>query len=64
LGLAILKGDRMFLYAAIIFGILAFIAGIFGFTNVATGSAEIAKILFAIFFIGLIVFFVLGFLFV
>ena len=53
---------NMFLYWALIFFVLSIVAGFFGFSNVAAGSAGIAKILFSIFAIGVIIFLVLGFL--
>lgn len=52
----------MFLKWAIIFAVLALIAGLFGFSNIAAGSATIAKILFVIFLIGVLVFVILGFM--
>lgn len=44
---------------AIIFLVVALIAGVFGFTGIARGSAQIAKILFFLF----VVLFVLALLF-
>ena len=44
---------------ALIFFVLAAIAGLFGFTNLATGAADIGKVLFFIF---LVVFAVIGIL--
>lgn len=41
----------MLLYWTAIFFIIALIAGIFGFTKIAEGSADVAKILFFIFII-------------
>ncbi len=52
----------MFLKWALIFGVLSVIAGFFGFSGIAAGSAGIAKGLFTIFAIGVIIFLVLGFL--
>lgn len=52
----------MFLKWAIIFGIIAAIAGFFGFTGVAAGSAGIAKTLFIISLIGALIFVILGFM--
>ncbi len=54
----------MFLKWALIFFLLSIVAGFFGFTNIAAGSAGIAKGLFFIFAIGVIIFLVLGFLIV
>lgn len=45
---------------ALIFFIVAIIAGFFGFYNVASASVGIAKILFFIFLIGFLVTLVLG----
>jgi uncharacterized membrane protein YtjA (UPF0391 family) len=36
---------------AVIFFIVALIAGVFGYTGIAAGSAEIAKVLFFIFLV-------------
>jgi uncharacterized membrane protein YtjA (UPF0391 family) len=44
-----------------IFLIVAIVAAIFGFTNIATGAAAIAKILFFIFIAVWLVMIVLGF---
>jgi uncharacterized membrane protein YtjA (UPF0391 family) len=54
----------MFMKWAIILGIVAAIAGFFGFTGVAAGTAGIAKTLFIISLIGALIFVVLGFLIV
>jgi uncharacterized membrane protein YtjA (UPF0391 family) len=53
---------NMFLKWALIFFLLSLVAGFFGFSNVAAGSAGIAKLLFFIFAIGVIIFLLLGFL--
>jgi uncharacterized membrane protein YtjA (UPF0391 family) len=45
---------------AVIFLIIALIAGLFGFTDVSAASAGIAKILFAIFLIGFFLVVVFG----
>lgn len=45
---------------ALIFLVISLIAGLFGFTNIASGSAEIAKLLFFIFLAICVVLFVLG----
>jgi uncharacterized membrane protein YtjA (UPF0391 family) len=45
---------------AVIFLIVAMIAALFGFTDVAAASAQIAKVLFAIFLILFLVAVVLG----
>lgn len=54
----------MFLKWAIIFAILAFITGLLGFTKISSGSATIARILFAFFLIGVLIFVILGFVIV
>jgi len=45
---------------AAIFFVIAIIAAIFGFGGVAEGAADIAKVLFFIFIIGLVLILVLG----
>ena len=45
---------------AIIFFVVALIAGALGFSGVAAGAAGIAKILFVLFLIGAIVTFLIG----
>ena len=52
-------GDSMFKWA-IIFAVVAVIAGLFGFTGIAAGSAAIAKFLFVAALIIFLVFLVLG----
>ena len=47
---------------AVIFLIIALVAAVFGFSDVAAASAGIAKILFAIFLIGFFVIVVFGLL--
>lgn len=54
----------MFLKWAIIFAVLAAVAGFFGFGGIAAGSAGIAKGLFTVFAIGVVIFLILGFLIV
>ncbi|MBD64892.1 MAG: DUF1328 domain-containing protein [Halobacteriovoraceae bacterium] len=49
------------LYWAVIFFIVALIAGVFGFGGVAAASAGIAQILFYIFLVGFVVSIVLHF---
>jgi uncharacterized membrane protein YtjA (UPF0391 family) len=46
---------------ALIFAIVALIAGGLGFTGVAGAAAGIAKVLFFLFLVGFVVFLVLGF---
>jgi uncharacterized membrane protein YtjA (UPF0391 family) len=45
---------------AAIMAILAIIAAIFGFTNLAEGFADIARILFFLFLVGMALLFALG----
>ncbi|PAT31768.1 DUF1328 domain-containing protein [Vandammella animalimorsus] len=45
---------------AVIFFVIALVAALFGFTSIATGASEIAKILFFVFIIFAIVTFVLN----
>jgi len=42
------KGKKMLQYA-VIFLVIALVAALFGFTGIAAGAAEIAKILFFVF---------------
>jgi uncharacterized membrane protein YtjA (UPF0391 family) len=45
-----MKGKKM-LHYAVVFFVIALIAGLFGFTGIAAGAVEIAKILFFIFIV-------------
>lgn len=54
----------MFLKWAMILGVVAAIAGLFGFTGIAAGFAGIAKTLFIISLIGALIFVILGFMIV
>lgn len=45
---------------AFLFLIISLIAAVFGFTGIAEGSADIAKVLFAIFLIVFVVLVILG----
>jgi uncharacterized membrane protein YtjA (UPF0391 family) len=45
---------------ALIFFIIAMVAGALGFTNIAAGAATIAKVLFGIFIVIFLIFLVLG----
>lgn len=47
---AFIQEDAMLRYAVVFF-IIALIAAVFGFTGIAAGAAEIAKILFFIFLV-------------
>ncbi|OTP80777.1 DUF1328 domain-containing protein [Caballeronia sordidicola] len=48
------------LHYAVIFFVIAIIAAVFGFTEIAAGAAEIAKILFYIFLVVFVVTLLLG----
>ena len=58
------KGEVLMLYWAVVFLVVAIIAGLFGFGGIASASAGIAQILFFIFLvllvISLIMYFVRG----
>jgi uncharacterized membrane protein YtjA (UPF0391 family) len=54
--------ERTMLKWALIFAVIALIAGGLGFGGVAGAAAGIAKILFFLFLIGFLVFLVLGFM--
>jgi uncharacterized membrane protein YtjA (UPF0391 family) len=45
---------------AVIFGIIAIIAGIFGFGGISESAAGIAKVLFFIFLVGFVIVLVFG----
>jgi len=45
---------------ALIFFLVAIVAGALGFTNIAAGAATIAKVLFGIFVVIFLIFLVLG----
>jgi uncharacterized membrane protein YtjA (UPF0391 family) len=45
---------------ALIFFVVAIVAGALGFTNIAAGAATIAKVLFGIFIVIFLIFLVLG----
>ena len=45
---------------AAIMAILAIVAAIFGFTNLAEGFADVARVLFFIFLVGVAILFALG----
>jgi uncharacterized membrane protein YtjA (UPF0391 family) len=59
-----IRNKNMFMKLALILGFVAVIAGLFGFTGIAAGSAGIAKALFMISIIGAVIFAILGFLIV
>jgi uncharacterized membrane protein YtjA (UPF0391 family) len=44
-------GAAAMLYYAVVFFVIALIAGLFGFTGVAAGAATIAKFLFGLFIV-------------
>jgi uncharacterized membrane protein YtjA (UPF0391 family) len=53
--------ESIMLKWALIFAVIALIAGALGFTGIAAGAAAIAKFLFVVFLILCLVFLVLGF---
>jgi uncharacterized membrane protein YtjA (UPF0391 family) len=53
--------ESVMLKWALIFAVIALVAGLFGFTGIAAGAAAIAKFLFVVFLILCVVFLVLGF---
>jgi len=54
-----LKGTQM-LHYAIVFFVIALVAALFGFTGIAAGAVEIAKILFFIFLVLFVISLVFG----
>jgi uncharacterized membrane protein YtjA (UPF0391 family) len=54
------EDDDAMLHYAIVFFIIAIIAAVFGFTGIAAGAAEIARILFYIFLVVFVVTLLLG----
>jgi len=52
--------ERLMLYYALIFFVVALVAALFGFGGIAAGAVEIAKILFFIFLILTVVSLVVG----
>jgi uncharacterized membrane protein YtjA (UPF0391 family) len=60
--MALVNGESVMLKWALIFAVVALIAGALGFTGMAGAAAGIAKILFFLFVIGFLVFLVLGFM--
>jgi uncharacterized membrane protein YtjA (UPF0391 family) len=55
-----LQGEDVMLKWALIFFIISLVAGLFGFTGIATGAAAVAKILFYIAVALFLLFLVLG----
>jgi uncharacterized membrane protein YtjA (UPF0391 family) len=55
-----LQGDNVMLKWALIFFIISLVAGVFGFTGIASGAAAVAKILFYIAVALFLLFLVLG----
>jgi uncharacterized membrane protein YtjA (UPF0391 family) len=55
-----LQGDDVMLKWALIFFIISLVAGVFGFTGIASGAAAVAKILFYIAVALFVLFLVLG----
>ena len=56
------SGENLMLYYAVVFFVIALIAGVLGFGGIAGAAAGIAKILFFVFVIMAVVTFVLGLL--
>jgi uncharacterized membrane protein YtjA (UPF0391 family) len=54
------KGTKTMLYWAVVFFIIALVAAIFGFTGIFVAAAGIAKILFVIFLVLLIISLIAG----
>jgi uncharacterized membrane protein YtjA (UPF0391 family) len=54
-----MKGKEM-LHYAIVFFVIALVAALFGFTGIAAGAVEIAKILFFVFLILFVVSLIMG----
>jgi uncharacterized membrane protein YtjA (UPF0391 family) len=54
------QGELNMLHYAVVFLVIALIAALFGFTGIAVGAAEIAKILFVVFLIFAAVSFAIG----
>mgnify|MGYP003950242309 CR=1 FL=1 len=54
-----MKGSKMLYYAAV-FLVIALIGGVLGFTGIAAGAVEIAKILFFIFIVLFVISLVMG----
>jgi uncharacterized membrane protein YtjA (UPF0391 family) len=55
-----LRGRQIMLYWALMFFIVAIVAGVFGFGSIAVGAAGIAKILFFVFLVLFLVSLVMG----
>jgi uncharacterized membrane protein YtjA (UPF0391 family) len=51
--------EKVMLYYAIVFLVVALIAAVFGFGGIAVGAAGIAKVLFVVFLIGAVVSFLM-----
>jgi uncharacterized membrane protein YtjA (UPF0391 family) len=56
----ILSAERAMLKWALIFAVIALVAGLFGFTGIEAGAADIAKTLFYLFVGIVVVFLALG----
>ena len=56
------QGGALMLKWALIFAVVALIAGALGFGGIAGAAAGIAKILFFVFLVGFVLFLVLGFM--
>jgi uncharacterized membrane protein YtjA (UPF0391 family) len=60
--LAINAAETQMLKWALIFFVVSIVAGLFGFTGIAVGAAEVSKILFFIFLVLFAIFLVAGLL--
>jgi uncharacterized membrane protein YtjA (UPF0391 family) len=58
---SLFREETAMLKWALIFAVIALVAGLLGFTGIAAGAAAIAKFLFVVFLILCVVFLVLGF---
>jgi uncharacterized membrane protein YtjA (UPF0391 family) len=59
---AITAKESVMLHYAVVFFVIALIAALLGFTGIAAGAADIARILFFLFIVIFLVSIVLGFL--
>jgi len=54
------RKENIMLYYTVVFLVIALVAALLGFTGIAAGSAEIAKILFFIFIILFVISLIMG----
>jgi uncharacterized membrane protein YtjA (UPF0391 family) len=55
----IFQGTKRMLYYALVFLLIALVAGVLGFGGLAVGAASIAKVLFVVFLVGALISFVM-----